>query len=199
MKDSLCDLSELSTPLIGVDEVGRGCLAGPVTAAAVIFKSDIDTKKYKDSKALKEEQRNQLSISISEHHIVSVGWASVEEIDAINILQATFLAMRRAVEGLQVFDGTILVDGRDTIPNMKSFAQRAIIQGDQKLSLISAASIAAKVARDQFMKDLAKKFDAYGFEQHKGYGTPYHRRQIQAVGPCQWHRQSFGGVKEHIR
>ena len=195
----ILDFAELPAPLIGVDEVGRGCLAGPVTAGAVIFNSKKDIRRYKDSKVLKEEEREELSLSIHEHHIVSIGWASVEEIDELNILQATFLAMQRAIKGLKLKSGSILVDGRDRIPNMGSFEQRAIIGGDDKVRLISAASIVAKVARDQFMKKLANEFQDYGFEKHKGYGTLYHRQQIQAVGPSKWHRQSFGGVKEHVR
>ena len=191
-------MDTLSTPLIGVDEVGRGCLAGPVTAGAVIFNSTVDIKKYKDSKQLKEEQRNNLSASIHQNHLAAIGWASVEEIDELNILQASFLAMQRAIKKLQIKSGTILVDGNQCIPNMGSFEQRAIVKGDQKLRLISAASIIAKVARDEFMKNLANEFNQYGFEKHKGYGTLYHREQIQAVGPSKWHRQSFGGVKEYI-
>ena len=196
MKSS--ELKTLTTPLIGVDEVGRGCLAGPVVAAAVIFKSVTDNRKYRDSKVTPEDQRIILSESIFKHHHVAIGWASVEEIDEINILQASFLAMRRAIEQLNVKSGTILVDGRDRIPKMDGFEQRAVIKGDQKLRLISAASIAAKVARDNFMKELAKEFNAYGFEQHKGYATSFHRERIQAVGPSKWHRQSFAGVKEYV-
>ena len=196
MKSS--ELKILTTPLIGVDEVGRGCLAGPVVAAAVIFKCTTDTRKYRDSKVTPEDQRINLSESIFKHHHVAIGWASVEEIDEINILQASFLAMRRAIEQLNVKSGTILVDGRDRIPKMDGFDQRPVIKGDQKLRLISAASIAAKVARDNFMKDLAKEFHDYGFEQHKGYATSFHRERIQAVGPSKWHRQSFAGVKEYV-
>lgn len=192
------NIDSLSTPLIGVDEVGRGCLAGPVTAAAVIFNSTVDIKKYKDSKQLKEEQRTILSASIHKNHLVAIGWASVEEIDELNILQASFLAMQRAIKKLKIKSGTILVDGHQCIPNMGCLEQRAVIKGDQKLRLISAASIVAKVARDEFMKNLASEFNQYGFEKHKGYGTLYHRKQIQAVGPSKWHRQSFGGVKEYI-
>lgn len=198
MKEDL-NFDHLPTPLVGVDEVGRGCLAGPVTAAAVIFKSDKDIFLYQDSKKLTEAQREDLAVSIHENHLVSVGWASVEEIDEINILQATFLAMHRAVQGLKIKSGSILVDGRDKIPNLVGVQQQAIIKGDQKVRLISAASIAAKVARDQLMKKLAQEFTVYGFEKHKGYGTLYHRRQIQEFGPSLWHRKSFGGVKEHLR
>lgn len=193
------NLDLLSAPVIGVDEVGRGCLAGPVVAAAVVFKSEADISQYIDSKQLKEEKREVLSESIHKNHIASIGWSSVEEIDELNILQASFLAMQRAIEKLNLKTGTILVDGNQIIPNLGSFAQHAIVKGDQKHRIISAASIVAKVARDRFMKQLAGEFTQYGFEKHKGYGTLYHRQQIQAVGPCKWHRQSFGGVKEHIR
>jgi len=196
---SLRDLKNLPTPLVGVDEVGRGCLAGPVTAAAVIFKSTKDIRHYQDSKALSEDVRDELSLSIHEHHLVAIGWASVEEIDQINILQASFLAMRRALAQLELISGSVLVDGRDKIPNLERLHQQPIIKGDQKVRVISAASIVAKVARDNFMKDLAREVDAYGFEKHKGYATAYHRHQIQTVGPCKWHRQTFGGVKEYIR
>lgn len=195
----LFETAGFPTPLIGVDEVGRGCLAGPVTAAAVIFKSDTDVELYKDSKLIKEDMRKQLSLSIHKNHIVSIGWATVEEIDQINILQATFLAMRRAVEALPIKGRCILIDGRDRIPNLASFEQHPVIQGDQKVSLISAASIVAKVARDEFMKNLALKINQYGFETHKGYGTSFHRQRIAELGPTIWHRKSFGGVKEHVR
>ena len=192
------DFSLLPTPHIGVDEVGRGCLAGPVTAAAVIFNSKKDTAKYKDSKQLDADQRSKLSISIHKHHLVAIGWASVEEIDELNILQASLLAMRRAIQLLQIKSGTILVDGLQQVPDMGSFIQRPIVKGDEKLRLISAASIAAKVARDQFMTELAGKIKHYGFEKHKGYGTLFHRKQIQKLGPTKWHRQSFAGVKEYL-
>lgn len=187
------------TPLIGVDEVGRGCLAGPVTAAAVIFKSDIDVDLYRDSKQIKEDLRKQLSVSVHQHHFVSIGWATVEEIDQFNILQATFLAMRRAVKALPIKGKCILVDGRDRIPKLDSYEQYPVIQGDQKVSLISAASIVAKVARDEYMQNLALKVNHYGFENHKGYGTSFHRQRIAELGPTVWHRKSFGGVKEYVR
>jgi len=190
---------DLPAPLMGVDEVGRGCLAGPVVAGAVIFKSTKDIRKYRDSKDLSEVDRDELSQSIYSHHFVSLGWASVEEIDQFNILQATFIAMRRAVEGLKVQMGSVLVDGNHKIPNLGPYEQRAIIGGDEKVRLISAASIVAKVARDRFMKELALEVNSYGFESHKGYATPLHRKRIQQVGPCKWHRQTFAGVKEYIR
>jgi len=113
------NFDDLPIPLVGVDEVGRGCLAGPVVAGAVIFKSNKDIKKYRDSKELPEERREELSESIHLHHTVAIGWASVEEIDEFNILQATFIAMKRAIASLEVQSGSILVDGRDRIPNQR--------------------------------------------------------------------------------
>ena len=182
----------------GIDECGRGCGAGPVVSAAVILPNGFKSSLIRDSKKLSEQQREDLSKSIHENHIVSIGWASVEEIDEFNILQATFIAMKRAIEALPQKTGTILIDGRDKIPNLVGYSQKAIIKGDQLVSVISAASIAAKVARDQFMKKLSAEYSVYGFEQHKGYGTAKHRQQIQAHGPTKWHRQSFGGVKEYV-
>lgn len=200
------DFSLHPTPWIGIDEVGRGCLAGPVVAAAVIFRSEIDIDLYIDSKKLSETQRETRSQSIHLNHWVGVGWASVEEIDEINILQATFRAMHRAVDlvmqkasvSLKKEKPTLFIDGRDRIPSLGTWHQVPVIKGDQKLRVISAASIAAKVARDQFMTDLAKTGADYGFEKHKGYGTAFHRQQIQKLGPGSWHRQSFGGVKEYF-
>jgi ribonuclease HII len=189
----------LPAPHIGIDEVGRGCLAGPVVAGAVIFKSKKDIRFYKDSKSICETDRTELSASIHAHHIVGIGFASVEEIDQVNILQATFIAMKRAIENLKLSEfGTVLIDGRERIPNLENHQQQPIIKGDVKVRLISAASIVAKVARDQFMTQLSNEVQHYGFEKHKGYGTSYHRQQIEKNGPCQWHRQSFSGVKEHL-
>ncbi len=200
------DLHQHPTPWIGIDEVGRGCLAGPVVAAAVIFKSETDTDLYFDSKTISEPQREILSASIHQHHWVGIGWSSVEEIDEINILQATFRAMHRAVDqviGLAKLDPkkikpTLFIDGRDRIPSLGHYNQVPIIKGDQHLRIISAASLAAKIARDQFMIKLSQTEADYGFEKHKGYGTAFHRGQIQKMGPCKWHRQSFGGVKEYL-
>lgn len=194
-------LKSLSKPFIGIDEVGRGCLAGPVYAAAVCFKSTIDVKKYKDSKAIKYIQREKLSESIKQHHHFAIGIASVAEIDQHNILQATFMAMRRAVENLalnmEMTTATLLIDGRDVIPNFECYHQQPIIEGDDKVRLISAASIVAKVARDNFMIQLAGQFKDYEFDKHKGYGTKLHRERIQKFGPTEWHRQTFSGVREY--
>ncbi len=195
-------LNTLSQPTVGIDEVGRGCLAGPVYAAAVSFKSEIDIHKYIDSKKTDLNKREKLATSIRDNHFYAIGIASVDEIDQYNILQATFLAMRRAVELLAVqvdlSGANLLIDGRDQIPNFDQYHQSPIIQGDNQVRLISAASLVAKVARDQFMMDLSKKFKNYGFEQHKGYGTKLHRECIQKFGPTKWHRQTFSGVREYI-
>ena len=189
-------------PVVGLDEVGRGCLAGPVYAGAVIFKSERGTRMVTDSKLLSEERREELSKLILAEHYVGIGSATVEEIDEINILQASFLAMRRAVAKLQtqmsLETGFLLVDGHMRIPQMEAFQQKPIIKGDLRVSLIAAASIVAKVARDQMMKDLGEQFPHYGFEIHKGYATSYHREAIELHGPCAWHRKTFGGVKHHF-
>jgi ribonuclease HII len=186
-------------PIIGVDEVGRGCLAGPVYAAAVSFNSDILSDLVTDSKLLSEKRRDELAIEIKKHHQVGLGFATVEEIDEINILQASLLAMKRAVENLGVTSGHLLIDGNKAIPGMsEKFKQTTIVKGDLRVSLISAASIVAKVTRDQLMKDLSIQFPVYGFEAHKGYSTAIHKKSIADHGPCIWHRRTFSGVKEYL-
>lgn len=185
--------------VVGLDEVGRGCLAGPVFAAAVSFKSERGVRDIKDSKLLSEERREELSQLILKEHLVGVGSATVEEIDEINILQASFLAMRRALQQLQIQEACLLVDGHMKIPGLEAcFVQHPIIKGDTRVKLIGAASIVAKVARDRMMKELGEKFPHYGFEIHKGYATPMHRAGIEVHGPCEWHRKTFGGVKEFL-
>ncbi|MGZ3769032.1 MAG: ribonuclease HII [Bdellovibrio sp.] len=186
-------------PIIGVDEVGRGCLAGPVYAAAVIFKSDILTDEVTDSKLLSEERREELAALISKEHHIGIGSASVEEIDQLNILQASLLAMKRAVENLKVKTGHVLIDGNMKIPGLKNFEQTTFVKGDLRVAPISAASIVAKVTRDRLMKDLGVKYPLYGFEAHKGYSTPVHKESIAAHGPCIIHRRTFAGVKEYIK
>lgn len=185
-------------PIIGVDEVGRGCLAGPVYAAAVIFRSDLLSDLVTDSKLLSEKRREELAEQILKEHHVGIGSASVEEIDQINILNAALLAMKRAVEQLGVVSGHILVDGNKKIPNLPSFAQTTIVKGDLRAAPISAASIVAKVTRDRLMKELGAQYPVYGFEVHKGYSTPVHKQSIVAHGPCIEHRTTFAGVKEFI-
>ena len=186
-------------PVIGVDEVGRGCLAGPVYAAAVIFDSGELQNTVTDSKLLSEERREELALLIKEKHKVGIGYATVEEIDEINILQASLLAMKRAIENLGVTSGHVLVDGNQKIPNLVGFEQTTVIKGDLRAAPISAASIVAKVTRDNLMKDLGAKFPVYGFQEHKGYSTPVHKKSIVENGPCDHHRKSFAGVKEYVR
>lgn len=184
---------------IGVDEVGRGCLAGPVYAAAVILNPEFDLT-YRDSKTLSASRREELSKHIHKHHKVSICIATVKEIDEINILQASFLAMKRAIEGLGVDTAHVFVDGKLPIKNLDSrFIQTAVIKGDSKVSSIAAASIVAKVARDQFMNVLAEENPGYAFEAHKGYATLAHKQAIARLGPTQHHRSTFAGVREHLQ
>lgn len=189
-------------PVIGVDEVGRGCLAGAVFAGAVILKSDIGVSEMTDSKLLSEKQRDELSELIIQNHQVSLAIATVEEIDEINILKASWLAMRRAVEGLiteaQLVGGHILVDGPFKIPDLKGIVQTPLIKGDLRAAPVSAAAICAKVARDRYMKELAKEYPGYGLEKHKGYSTKLHKEAIARLGPAIIHRKTFAGVKEFI-
>ncbi|MEK2688830.1 ribonuclease HII [Bdellovibrio sp. GT3] len=188
----------MPTPIIGVDEVGRGCLAGPVYAAAVIFESADLQDLVTDSKLLSEERREELATLIKQKHKVGIGSASVEEIDELNILQASLLAMKRAIEALGVSGGHVLVDGNQKIPNLKGYQQTTVIKGDLRVAPISAASIVAKVTRDNLMKKLGAKYPLYGFEGHKGYSTPVHKQSIIEHGPCEEHRKSFAGVKEYV-
>lgn len=177
-----------------MDEVGRGCLAGPVVAAAVILTQPYKRRIYRDSKLLSEDRREELYKRITANYAWCVGIASVAEIEEINILRASLLAMKRAVQGLKVKCGHILVDGRFVIPNLKGFEQTALIQGDLRAENISAASIVAKVTRDRIMRELAEKFPHYGFDENKGYGTPSHRRALEKMGACEHHRKTFNGV-----
>jgi ribonuclease HII len=194
-------------PVIGVDEVGRGCLAGRVYAAAVILPLEFNCLEIDDSKKISAVRREILSEQIKQscpHHIA---FASVEEIDEINILQASLLAMKRAVLGLilehKLISGLIAIDGNQLIKELSlelsRFPQQCFIEGDRRLKPIGAASIIAKVARDQYMRDLDLEFPNYGFASHKAYATAQHRSAIQKYGPCRVHRKTFGGVKEFLR
>lgn len=188
-------------PVVGVDEVGRGCLAGPVFAAAACLKSDELVEHLTDSKLLSEKRREELAPEILKHHWVGVGFATVEEIDAINIFQASLLAMKRAVETLekqmQIQAGHLLVDGSFKIPHLDR-KQTTLIKGDLRCASISAASIVAKVTRDQLMRDHSLQYPVYGFESHKGYASAFHRQAIKEHGPCLLHRRTFSGVKEYL-
>lgn len=176
--------------IAGIDEVGRGPLAGPVYAAAVILDPTIDIIDIKDSKKLSEKQRELLSIEIKDKALAySIGIATEEEIDSLNILNATKLAMTRAIEGLNIRPDHLLIDA----VNLKeiSIAQTSIIKGDDLSISIGAASIIAKVERDNFMKDISQRHPNYYFDQNKGYGTKEHIEAIQKYGPCKVHRKTF--------
>ncbi|MES3002009.1 MAG: ribonuclease HII [Pseudomonadota bacterium] len=179
--------------MAGVDEAGRGPLAGPVVAAAVILD---DTKRIRglaDSKVLTPLQREKLYDQIREKALCcSVAQASVEEIDTLNILHATMLAMKRAIEGLRLKPAKVLVDG-NRLPTIDVFAE-AVIGGDATVKSISAASILAKVHRDRLCRELHDEFPHYGFASHKGYGTPEHLEALRVHGACKHHRKFFGPV-----
>ncbi len=177
----------------GVDEAGRGPLAGPVVAAAVILDDQRPIRGLADSKTLTALQRERLNDQIlSKALCCSIAQASVEEIDSHNILQATMLAMRRAVEGLRLKPAKVLVDG-NRLPTLDVLAE-AVIKGDARVKAISAASILAKVYRDRLCAQLHEEFPHYGFAGHKGYGTPEHLEALLRHGACVHHRRSFSPV-----
>jgi ribonuclease HII len=178
----------------GVDEAGRGPLAGDVYAAAVILDWQAPIEGLTDSKKLSERRREALAILIRERAIAwSVAIATAEEIDRLNILQATMLAMQRAVAGLATRPTEVLVDG-NRVPQL-SIPARAIVKGDLTQPAISAASILAKTARDASLADLHAQYPQYGFDQHKGYGTALHLAKLRQYGPCPAHRTSFAPVR----
>ena len=186
------------TLIAGVDEAGRGPLAGPVVAGAVILDRNRPIDGLMDSKVLSEARRETLAVLIAERALAwSVGWSDAAEIDRLNILQATFLAMRRALLGLRLSPGLVEVDGNrlpDLMINGRQLDGKAIVGGDAKIPAISAASIIAKVHRDQMMRSFDQIYPAYGFGQHKGYGTAAHRDCLSRLGPCPQHRRSFRPV-----
>jgi len=184
-------------PFIGADEVGRGCLCGPVCAGAVVF-TQKQKNLYLDSKVLTAQKREILSQEIHQNHLTGIAFASVEEIDSMNILQASLLALKRAVLKLNLKKGTLLIDGKWTLPGLSHFEQVPIVKGDSKIQEISAASIIAKHFRDQLMKQLSGKYPEYGFEKHKGYPTPLHKNALKCFGPTPLHRKTFSGVKEYL-
>ena len=184
--------------LAGVDEAGRGPLAGPVFAAAVILDDLSPIKGLADSKKLSPLKRDKLYDEIRARALCcSVAQASVEEIDRLNILQATMLAMQRAVQGLRLKPGKVLVDG-NRLPVLDILAE-AIVKGDSKVPCISAASILAKVERDRWCESIDQAFPNYGFAQHKGYGTAQHMAALQAHGPADCHRMTFAPVARSVR
>lgn len=186
-----------SGPVCGIDEAGRGPWAGPVSAAAVILDPRRTPRGLDDSKKLTADRREDLEVEIKTWAIAwAVGFASVEEIEALNILQATALAMRRAVEGLGVLPAVALVDGsyRFILP----CEVRPVIGGDGLSASIAAASILAKTARDREMALLDTQYPGYGFAVHKGYGVPAHARALEELGPCGIHRRAYAPVRRAL-
>lgn len=182
----------------GVDEAGRGPLAGPVVAAAVILDERQPIVGLRDSKRLTAAKRAALAEEIRAKALAyCVAQASVEEIDELNILQATLLAMKRAVEGLRLRPGRVLVDG-NRLPSLRVPAE-AVVKGDDKVPAISAASILAKVRRDQWCEDIEADIPGYAFAVHKGYPTADHLARLKALGPSEVHRRSFGPVKAALK
>lgn len=183
--------------IAGVDEAGRGPLAGPVVAAACIIPEGVFFKGINDSKQLTAEEREALFIEIVPSTVYAVGIISPEEIDRINIYQATIRAMLQAIVALSVVPDMLLVDGmalpHPTVPSKK------IIGGDAKSQLIAAASIVAKVTRDRMMVEYDAKYPQYGFKQHKGYGTPQHLEAIDKHGPCPIHRMSYEPLHKFVQ
>jgi ribonuclease HII len=182
----------------GIDEAGRGPLAGPVVAAAVILDDRQPVGGLDDSKKLSAKHREELAAEITSKSIAwSVGWSDPQEIDRLNILQATYLAMRRAILGLRVPPAGVHVDG-NSLPNLNFNGRQleglAVVGGDSLVPAISAASIIAKVRRDEIMRLLDSVYPGYGFAKHKGYGTASHRDLIHRLGPCPQHRRSFRPV-----
>jgi ribonuclease HII len=183
----------------GIDEAGRGPLAGPVVAAAVILDRRRQIRGIADSKALAPEVREELALKIRARCVAwGLGWADPSEIDAINILQATMLAMRRAMLSLHCLPAHIIVDG-DRCPDLRGLSMdcsmEAVIAGDASVTCVGAASILAKVARDEFMRGLDPRYPGYGMASHKGYATPEHLDALKRLGPTPVHRRSFAPVQ----
>jgi len=179
----------------GVDEVGRGSLIGPVYAAAVILNKSIDKKVLKDSKKLTKSKRENLAEYIKENSIWAIGKATVKEIEKINILHASLLAMKRAIIKLKKKPSIVLVDG-NKVPDIKDYKINFVIKGDQKIPSISAASIIAKVTRDKTISNLGKNFKNYHWDKNYGYGTKQHLKAIKKFGITIHHRKTFSPINK---
>jgi ribonuclease HII len=179
----------------GIDEVGRGPLAGPVVAASVILPRDCDYSLFKDSKKLSPQTRGRLAGVLKEiGAVIGIGLVSEQGIDRLNILQASLLAMKKSIENLPVQPDFLLVDGK--FPVLAALPQRFLIKGESRSASIAAASIIAKVTRDEMMREYHRRYPRYGFHRNMGYPTAEHRQALIAHGPCPLHRRSFKGVKE---
>ena len=183
--------------LAGVDEVGRGSLIGPVYAAAVILNKSINKKLLKDSKSLSKKKREELYSYIKKNSIWAIGQSSVKEIEKLNILNASLLAMKRAILKLTKKPSLVLIDG-NRLPDLRNYKLEYVIRGDQKIPSISAASIIAKVSRDRFITTLSKQFNNYGWDTNSGYGTKEHLRAIKKFGITEYHRKTFSPICDLI-
>ena len=189
-KNSRFEYQDLMKIIAGVDEVGRGSLIGPVYAAAVVLNKSINKKILKDSKQLTKPRREILSKYIKKNSIWAVGKASLKEIEKINILNASLLAMKRAILKLKKKPKIVLIDGNKS-PKIKNYFIKTVIKGDQKIPEISAASIIAKVSRDKLITGISKKFKSYKWHLNAGYGTKEHLRAIKKFGVTKFHRKTF--------
>jgi len=181
--------------IAGVDEVGRGSLVGPVYAAAVILKKSINPRLLKDSKSLSSSKRKIIFQYIKKNSVWAIGKASLKEIEQLNILNASLLAMKRAIKRLRKRPSHVLIDG-NKLPYMKNYKLKSIIKGDQKIASISAASIIAKVTRDKMISNLGKNFKGYNWQKNFGYGTSQHLKAIKVLGVTKHHRKTFSPINK---
>ena len=181
--------------IAGVDEVGRGSLVGPVYAAAVILNKSVNKKILKDSKKLSKSKREIIAKYIKKNSVWAIGKASVKEIEKINILHASLLAMKRAIIKLKKKPTLVLIDG-NKLPRIKNYKLNSVVKGDQKIASISAASIIAKVTRDRMITTLGKKFKDYRWDKNYGYGTKQHMKAIKILGITSHHRKNFSPINK---
>ena len=189
------EVKNLMKIIAGVDEVGRGSLIGPVYASAVILKKSINQKLLKDSKSLSKKEREYLCTYIKKNSTWSIGKASVKEIEKLNILQASLLAMKRAIKKLKRKPTHVLIDGNKT-PELENYNLKSVIKGDKKIPSISAASIIAKVSRDKFITTLSKKNKGYDWDKNFGYGTKQHLKALKKLGITKHHRKTFSPISK---
>ena len=189
------EVKNLMKIIAGVDEVGRGSLIGPVYASAVILKKSINSKLLKDSKSLSKKKREYLCTYIKKNSTWSIGKASVKEIEKLNILQASLLAMKRAIKKLKKKPTHVLIDGNKT-PELENYNLKSVIKGDKKIPSISAASIIAKVSRDKFITTLSKKNKGYDWDKNFGYGTKQHLKALKKLGITKHHRKTFSPISK---
>ena len=189
------EVKNLMKIIAGVDEVGRGSLIGPVYASAVILKKSINQKLLKDSKSLSKKEREYLCKYIKKNSTWSIGKASVKEIEKLNILQASLLAMKRAIKKLKKKPTHVLIDGNKT-PELENYNLKSVIKGDKKIPSISAASIIAKVSRDKLITTLSKKNKGYDWDKNFGYGTKHHLKALKKLGITKHHRKTFSPISK---